>query len=56
MPVQERECRETVKFTRDILNALPSILQVIEHGYVLLFTSERTKFNGKNQVLALENM
>ena len=38
------------------MHASPSVLQVIEHGYVVPFMLEPTQFRGKNQVSALENV
>ena len=38
------------------MHAPPSVLPVIEHGYVLPFMSEPTQFRGENQMSALENV
>ena len=37
------------------MHAQPSVLQVIEHSYVVPFMSESTQFRGENQMSALEN-
>ena len=47
--------RAKFAFWKDVLHASPSILSVIESGYVLPLMSEPTPFSGRNQVSALQN-
>ena len=49
------QLRATIAFRRYFLHASPTVLGVIESGYVLPLTSEPSLFHGKNQASAFES-
>ena len=54
IPVKSR-LKANLAFWRDILQAPPVVLNVIESGYVLLLMSEPVPFSGNNHISAVQN-
>ena len=48
--------QDNLDFWKDVLHVSPSVLRIIEYGYVLPLMSEPTQFKVKNQSSALENV